>query len=253
MLERLDDAFARQRAFASDASHELRTPLTVIRGQLEVLARQADPSPDDVRRVERLVRTEVLRMERLVDDLLVLARADEREFLQPRELDLGTFAAELLEGLKVTAERRYELAGDASGTLVADPDRLAQALRNLLRNAIDHTQPGGLVRLVVTPRGDRVTLAVEDDGPGIPPEQRDRVFDRFHRTDSARTRVRGGTGLGLAITRAVVEAHGGGITAGVSPEGGASVSMELPGYSPLGKQRSREAAGRGSQLGISRR
>src|SRR5207237_1729678 len=100
MLGRLEDAFARQRAFAADASHELRTPLTVIRGQLEVLARSADPSAADVRRVERLVRTEILRMERLVDDLLVLARADPREFLQPRELDLGTFAAELLEGLK---------------------------------------------------------------------------------------------------------------------------------------------------------
>ena len=93
-----------------------------------------------------------------------------------------------------------------------------------------------------------MTLAVEDAGPGIPPEQRDRVFDRFHRTDSARTRVRGGTGLGLAITRAVVEAHGGGITAGVSPEGGASVSMEVPGYRPEAKR----ADGRGQTLGASR-
>jgi signal transduction histidine kinase len=233
MLDRLEDAFARQRAFSSDASHELRTPLTVIRGQLEVLSRQRDPSAEDVRRVERLVRTEILRMERLVDDLLVLARADEREFLRPRPVDLEPFAEELLDGARPTAQRRFELGPVPAGVLGVDPDRLAQALRNLLRNAIEYTADGGLVRLTGSSAGDRVTLAVEDDGPGIPESHRERVFDRFHRMDSARTRVRGGAGLGLAIARAIAEAHGGTIYAGSSPEGGARVAIELPGFRPL--------------------
>jgi signal transduction histidine kinase len=233
MLDRLGDAFARQRAFAADASHELRTPLTVIRGQLEVLARNPDPHADDVRRVERLVRTEIVRMERLVEDLLVLARSDQREFLRRRTVDLEPFCRELVDGFAATADRRFELGAVPAGTVEADPDRLAQALRNLIRNAIDHTGPGGLVRLVVsTAQGGGVVLAVEDDGPGIPPDQRERVFDRFHRTDSARNRVRGGAGLGLAIVRAIVEAHGGRVAAGQSPEGGARVEIELPGFNP---------------------
>ncbi|MEA2410222.1 MAG: two-component system, OmpR family, sensor kinase [Thermoleophilaceae bacterium] len=242
MLDRLEDAFARQRAFASDASHELRTPLTVIRGQLEVLSRQRDPSAEDVRRVERLVRTEILRMERLVDDLLVLARADEREFLRPRPVDLGPFAEELLDGARPTAERHFELGPMPSGVLEVDPDRLAQALRNLLRNAIEYTSDGGLVRLTGSASGDRVTLAVEDDGPGIPGPHRERVFDRFHRMDSARTRVRGGAGLGLAIARAIAEAHGGTIYAGSSPEGGARVVIELPGFRPITTEEGATAA-----------
>jgi two-component system, OmpR family, sensor kinase len=232
MLDRLEDAFARQRAFASDASHELRTPLTVIRGQVEVLARMPNPAPEDVRRVEGLVRSEIMRMERLVEDLLVLARADESEFLRRRSVDLQPFCAELLDGLRATADRRFELGDVPAGLIDADPDRLTQALRNMLRNAIDHTRPGGLVRLVASASGDRVTIAVEDDGPGIAPEQRQRVFDRFHRTDSVRNRARGGVGLGLAIVRAVAEAHGGSVSAGESPEGGARVAIHLSGFTP---------------------
>src|SRR4051812_49643115 len=123
MLDRLEDAFARQRAFSSDASHELRTPLTVIRGQLEVLSRQSNPAAEDVRRVERLVRTEILRMERLVDDLLVLARADEREFLRKRPIDLPPFADELIEGARPTADRRFGVGAIPVGMVDADPDR----------------------------------------------------------------------------------------------------------------------------------
>ncbi len=232
MLDRLEDAFARQRAFASDASHELRTPLTVIRGQLEVLARSPNPSRADVTHVERLVRTEIVRMERLVEDLLVLARADESEFLRRREIELEPFVTEMLDGFRATADRRFELGAVASGALDVDPDRLAQALRNLLRNAIEQTTAGGLVRITASANGGWVTIAVEDDGPGIPAAQRDRVFDRFHRTDSARNRVRGGSGLGLAIVRAIAEAHGGRVAAGQSPEGGARVEIALPGFRP---------------------
>ncbi|HEU4701884.1 MAG TPA: ATP-binding protein [Conexibacter sp.] len=247
MLDRLEDAFARQRGFVADASHELRTPLTVIRGQLEVLARQREVTPEDVRHVDEVVRTEVVRMERLVEDLLLLARADEGELLRPAALDLRSFVTELFDSLTLTADRTFELGDVPEGTLRADEDRLAQVVRNLARNAVEHTGPRGLVRLCVTaqPRG-WIEFAVEDDGPGIPPEQRDRVFDRFHRLDSARVRGKGGAGLGLAIARAIVEAHGGRIAAGVSPEGGARVAFRLPGFKPLGRASARRAAAPGS-------
>ena len=243
MLDRLEDAFERQRAFASDASHELRTPLTVIRGQLEVLARLDSPSAEDVHRVERLVRTETVRMQRLLEDLLLLARSEEGgDFLHRRAIELEPFVADLFEGTAATAERRFELSPVPAGTLDADPDRLAQAMRNLIRNAIEHTSEGGLVRLVVTARDGAVSFAVEDDGPGIPPEHRRRVFDRFHRTDSSRTRVGGGTGLGLAIVHAIVRAHGGRLAVGDSPEGGARVEFELPGFSGDSRRDTRAAA-----------
>jgi signal transduction histidine kinase len=115
--------------------------------------------------------------------------------------------------------------------LNADRDRLAQALRNLLRNAVEHTQPGGTVELRAREAADgRVQMWVDDDGPGIAPAERDRVFDRFHRADAARARSTGGTGLGLAIVRAIVEAQGGSVWAAQAPLGGARVVIELPGY-----------------------
>lgn len=230
MLNRLEDAFARQRAFVSDASHELRTPLTVIRGQLEVLAREKNPSPEDVRHVERLVRVELARMQRLVDDLLLLARADERDFLHKDTVAMPQFVEDLVEGMRKTADRDFDLGAVPRGELAADPDRIAQALRNLLVNAIEHTASGGTVAVSVTARDGRLMFAVEDDGPGIPPEERKRIFDRFHRTDPARTRSSGGTGLGLAIVQAVVEAHGGSVRADQSSLGGARIAFDLPGF-----------------------
>ena len=120
------------------------------------------------------------------------------------------------------------------GTLRADPDRLAQALRNLVGNAIDHTAPEhGVVRMRVRALADgRIRFVVEDDGPGIPPDQRERVFGRFHRTDVARDRASGGTGLGLAIVRAITDAHGGSVCAGEARGGGARFELELPGFTP---------------------
>ncbi|HXB65767.1 MAG TPA: HAMP domain-containing sensor histidine kinase [Solirubrobacteraceae bacterium] len=247
MLDRLTDAFAGQREFVADASHELRTPLTVIRGQLEVLAAQPHPSPAEVRRVERLAQAEIARISRLVDDLLVLAKAEQAQFLRPQPIDLQSFVPELWDGASLIAPRRFQLGDVPAGTLHADPDRLAQALRNLIANAIDHTDaPAGLVRLSAQAPGEspespggerfasesaadgRLRLVVEDDGPGIAPAQRERVFDRFHRTDAARDRASGGAGLGLAIVRAIAEAHGGTVRAGQSAEGGARIELELP-------------------------
>jgi two-component system OmpR family sensor kinase len=232
MLDRLTEAFAGQRAFVADASHELRTPLTVIRGQIEVLAAQEDPSSDEVRRVECLVQAEIVRVSRLVDDLLLLAKTEHTEFLRVQRIELRSFVEELWDGTSLLAHRRFELGEVPHGVLRADPDRLAQALRNLLGNAIDHTtDERGLVRMRVEPRaGGSVRFSVEDDGPGIPTDQRERVFGRFYRTDAARNRASGGTGLGLAIVRAIADAHGGRARAGSSPEGGARIELELPGF-----------------------
>jgi signal transduction histidine kinase len=249
MLDRLTEAFAGQRAFVADASHELRTPLTVIRGQLEVLASEPEPSGEEVRRVERLVQAEIARMSRLVDDLLLLAKSEQSEFLRKREIELGGYVAELWDGMSLLATRRFELGELPAGTLCADPDRLAQALRNLIGNAIDHTAgPAGLVRMRVEPLpGGRVAFVVDDDGPGIPADQRERVFQRFHRTDQARDRASGGTGLGLAIVRAIAEAHGGAVRAGASPEGGARIELELPGFAATPREPGRYAAAVGTR------
>jgi len=232
MLDRLTAAFASQREFVEDASHELRTPLTVIRGQLEVLSESDSPTADEVRRVERLLLAEVTRIDRLVDDLLLLAELEHSEFLQLEELSVRPFLEELWQTTTLLADRRFELGELPSGTLLADPDRLAQALRNLLTNAIKHTaEPDGSVRLNVAPdAAGRLGFVVEDDGPGIPPDERERIFDRFHRTDPARDRATGGAGLGLAIVQAIARAHGGTVDAGESRDGGARVVMVLPGF-----------------------
>ena len=232
MLDRLTEAFAGQRAFIADASHELRTPLTVIGGQLEVLASQANPPGREVRRVESLVQAEIARMSRLIDDLLLLAKAEQTQFLRVEPIEIESYVHELWDGMSLVADRRFELGPVPAGTLRADPDRLTQALRNLLSNAIAHTAPSeGLVRLEVQHEGaDRLKFVIEDDGPGIPVKERERVFDRFHRTDAARDRASGGSGLGLAIVRAITEAHGGRVAVGHRPEGGAQIKLTLPGY-----------------------
>ena len=233
MLDRLTAAFAGQREFIADASHELRTPLTVIRGQLEVLAAQEHPPAQEVRRVEALVQAEVARVSRLVDDLLLLAKSDHAErFLHPEPIELAAYVEELWQGMTLLADRHFELGPLPAGTLTGDRDRIAQALRNLIGNAIGHSAPQrGLVRLAVHAEdGGWVRFLVDDDGPGIPAAERERVFDRFHRIDAARDRASGGAGLGLAIVHAIAVAHGGTVSASESPEGGARLQLLLPGY-----------------------
>ena len=235
MLDRLAEAFESQREFVADASHELRTPLTVMRGQLDVLVAQEVLTDGEVRRVERLVQAEISRISRLVDDLLVLAAAEQTNFLRPQSIELHQFVAELWDGISLTAERRFELGPVPGGTLRADPDRLAQALRNLARNAIEHTTAEhGLVRMEVARVGpDQIRFSVIDNGPGIPVSERQRVFERFHRTDPGRARTAGGTGLGLAIVQAIAQAHDGHVQAadpGNAP--GARVELLLSGFKP---------------------
>jgi two-component system, OmpR family, sensor kinase len=236
MLDRLEGAFAAQREFIADASHELRTPLTVMRGQLEVLSADPNPNPQELMRVERLMQAEIVRIARLVDDLLLLAQADRNDFLRTRPIDLATFIPELWDGLSLTAERDFQLGAVPGVQLLADPDRLAQALRNLAVNAIEHTaSPDGLVRLELALTGpSTIRFSVIDDGPGIPPAERDRVFERFHRTDSSRTRSVGGAGLGLAIVRAIAEAHHGKASVEAGFGVGARFELELPGVIPAG-------------------
>jgi two-component system OmpR family sensor kinase len=230
MLDRLAEAFSAQRDFIADASHELRTPLTVISGQLEVLAAQEHPAPEEVRRVERLVAAEITRTSRLVDDMLLLARSERRDFLQYREFELEPFINELWLAARVNADRHFDLGPIPDATLTADPDRLAQALRNLIGNAVEHTPaPDGLVGLEIEARpGGFVRFVVHDDGPGIDDDELERVFERFHRTDNGRSRVTGGAGLGLAIVRAIAYAHGGDARAVAGVTRGARIELELP-------------------------
>ena len=232
MLDRLEAAFARQREFVADASHELRTPLTVIAGQLEVLARRADPDHEEVERTQRLVAGEVARTARLVDDLVLLTSADHEQFLRRREIDLPGFVTDLWETTTAGRARRFDLGPIPDGVLDADPDRLAQALRNLIDNALAHTrEPDGHVSLAITTRaGGWIRFTVEDDGPGIPADQRDLVFERFHRVDEARDRHTGGAGLGLSIAQAIATAHGGHIRAAESSSG-ACLELDLPRFS----------------------
>jgi two-component system OmpR family sensor kinase len=230
MLDRLEDAFAGQRGFVSDASHELRTPLTAIRGQIEILGRSKSPSREEVDATVTEVSREIARMDRLVEDLTLLASSDEGIAYRATFLELRPFIADTAASVAQAAGRRVELGTVPRGRLTADGDRLAQVLRNLLHNAIEHTGAPGVVRVSASARADRVRIAVDDDGPGIPADERERVFDRFHRTDPSRSRRGGGSGLGLAIARAIVEAHGGRIWADTSPEGGARVAFELPGF-----------------------
>ncbi len=225
MLDRLEDAFARQRGFVSDASHELRSPLTSIRGQIEVLARDPEPDAADVRRVEATSLAELGRVERLVEELLALARLDEGAGPARRELDAAAFLREAV----AAAPGDSEVGELAAGRIDADPEMIGRVVRNLVENARRHAGAEGTVRVSSTAAGGRLRVDVDDDGPGIPPAERERVFDRFHRSDTARARASGGAGLGLAIARGIVEAHGGTIRAEDSPLGGARVSFELPG------------------------
>lgn len=226
MLDRLDQAFSRQRRFVSDASHELRTPLTAIRGQLEVLGRREHVDPEEVRHVERTVLIEMARIERLVDDLLALARLDEGLPLEHREISVGPFLRRLAQ-----TDPGEVLVGELpEGTLEGDPDRLAQAIRNLFGNARRHAGPGGSVVVGAGAEQGSLTIWVDDDGPGIPAAEREEIFNRFYRSESARDRHSGGSGLGLAITRSIIESHGGRVRAEESPLGGARIVFEFSGF-----------------------
>ncbi|MEU1973480.1 HAMP domain-containing sensor histidine kinase [Microbacterium sp. NPDC019599] len=223
MLDRLDAAAAAQRRFISDASHELRSPLATIRQHAELA--QAHPQATSVDDLADVVHDEGLRMQELVDALLLLARLDERVTLRREDVDLDDLAL-----AEVTRLRAAGTAVDAGGIRAArvlgDPRLLGRLVRNLADNAARHASSA--VAIAVFPTGGSVTLQIDDDGAGIPPEERDRIFERFVRLDEARSRDAGGSGLGLAIVRAIAEAEGGTVRVEDSPRGGARFTVTLP-------------------------
>jgi heavy metal sensor kinase len=231
MLDRLEEGFRLQRDFVSDASHELRSPLTVLRGRIEQLTDHAGDHAAVEAEAAELMK-EVGRMERLTDDMLTLAKAERGGLVQFRRVPIDDFVEDLRRDLPLLGQRHYRVESEIHGDLEADPDRLAQVLRNLVTNAVRHTSAEGHIHISIGSENGSAQFAVSDDGTGIEPDQLGRIFDRFHRTDEGRSRAEGGSGLGLAIARAIVEAHGGTITASSTPGEGATIRFRIPGYRP---------------------
>jgi heavy metal sensor kinase len=230
MLDRLELGVAEKHQLVSDASHELRTPLAVMRAELDVSLRGDELTPE-ARAVLESTREEVWRMSRTVENLLTLAQADEGRLpLLVRRVELREAidqAARPLQPLAEAKALRLEVRGSGEAA-AADPERLHQALTNLLENAIKYTPGGGVVRVSSWARDGEAGVTVADDGPGIPADVRERVFDRFYRVDSARGRDAGGSGLGLAICREIVRAHGGRLWVDAAPGGGSAFNIALP-------------------------
>jgi signal transduction histidine kinase len=221
LLGRLQRAFTAQRGFVDDAGHELRTPITIIRGQLELLS--ADP--EQRRRAVELVTGELDRMSRMVNDLLLLAKAQQPEFLQFDLVDVGSLTHEVHEKADALGERQWRLDTVANGALVGDRQRLAQALIQLLQNAVDYTDSDDEIALGSRIDDERARFWVRDSGPGIPPEMRERIFDRFSRVGS---RQSDGAGLGLAIVRTIAEGHGGRVWVDSEVGDGTTFTIEVP-------------------------
>jgi two-component system, OmpR family, phosphate regulon sensor histidine kinase PhoR len=223
-----------RRDFVANVSHELRTPLTAIRGYLEALS-DGDASADEQRRFLDIIARHAQRMERLVKDLLRLARLDAgQETLDLVGCDTRSLAETVAADLAPDADaRRQELSivvAPGAETVRADPAKLHDALRNLVANAITYSPEGSAIVIEAAPiPGDgRVAIAVSDDGPGIPDEDLSRVFERFYRVDKSRARDPGGTGLGLAIVKHLVELHGGSVAVENRTGGGAKFTIALP-------------------------
>jgi two-component system, OmpR family, sensor kinase len=224
MLDRLEDGVAAQRRFLDDAGHELRTPITIVRGHLEVL----DPTDQvDVRETVALVDDELDRMNRIVSDLLLLARAEQPQFARPQPVDVEALTAEVFDKVRRLGERTWLLETSARVDAVLDPQRVTQALVALADNAVRYTAPGDRISLGSQLSGGELRLWISDTGPGIPEEERGRVFERFAR-GSAGARRSDGAGLGLSIVQAIAVAHGGSAVLDSVPGRGTTVTVVLP-------------------------
>ncbi|MFE6618903.1 sensor histidine kinase [Streptomyces sp. NPDC057740] len=247
MLEHIDDSLAvraeaeqRLRRFVADASHELRTPLMSVRGYADLFQYAAANAPEERDKHLARLRAEAARMGFLLDDLLLLARLDAAEVETPlrlREADLVELVEQAADAFRVThADHSLTVApGPGSLKLALDPQRIRQVLDNLLTNAAMHTPAGTQVSVAVSMVNGAAQARIADAGPGIPPTDRARVFDRFYRVDKARSRDRGGSGLGLAVAQSLVRAHGGRID--LTSEPGATVftvTIPLTGAAPPG-------------------
>ena len=220
----------RMRQFVADASHELRTPLTSVRGLAEFGLQQGNSaSPDELLRLMTLIHHEASRMGRLVEDLLMLARLDTDRPLDRRYVDLASIAAQAVQAARIVHPgRQIALLADDPVIVFADEERLRQVIDNLVGNAMQHTPPRSRVTVSVTSTATIGEITVTDNGPGMTAEQAACVFERFYRTDDARTRARGGTGLGLSIAASLAAAHDGDITVDTQPGQGAAFRVRLP-------------------------
>jgi len=237
MLEEIESAFAardateqRLRQFLADASHELRSPLTSIRGYAELFRRGADRRPEDLAQAMRAIEAEAERMQRLVEDLLLLARLDHARPLEHADVALDLVVEEAVAAARVAdRDRSYGFELQERPLVVhGERTRLRQVLDNLLANVARHTPPGTTAYVTLRKDGGEIVLTVEDDGPGVDAVDRDRVFDRFFRPHDGRERDRGGAGLGLSIVRALVGAHGGKLSLRDARPHGAVFEVRLP-------------------------
>ena len=230
LLGRLDESLRRQRAFVADAGHELRTPFAVMQGELE-LASRPGRNPEEISAALGRASQEAGRLTRLANDLLVLARSDEEQLeLRPEPVQLRALLIESCRSLAGSAEAAgvsCRVEADDELTALVDAGRLRQAVDNLLHNAVRFAPPGSEIVVRAAASGQNVLLDVTDSGPGFPVEFLPHVFERFSRPDSAR--AGGGAGLGLSIVQAIVVAHGGRASVRNGQQGGATVTLELPG------------------------
>lgn len=203
MLERIEATFATQREFLDNVSHELRAPLTVIRGHIELI--DAETEPEELESTITLVTDEIERMNRLVEDLLVLARAEQPGFVSLAAVDLGELTAEVHRKSSVLCARQWTLDETAHVVTVADGQLLTQAMLQLAANACQHTRDDTPVHIGSRVVGSSIHLWVHDRGPGVPPEDVERIFERFVKGPQSRE----GSGLGLSIVSAIAQAHGG--------------------------------------------
>lgn len=215
---------AQQKRFLHDVSHELRTPVTIARGHLEVLRRLNGNPAQEI----DVALDELERIEHILERLLLLAESKQPDFVVMGEVDVESFLEDVFMRWSVVP-RSWTLGQLSPGTLRADPEALRNALDALLENAVKYTEPADAITLGA--RADRGGLAIEiaDEGCGLPPGALDRIFDRFARADSARSRAQGGAGLGLAIVDAIVRAHGGSCEA-ANADGGAVFTLRFPGF-----------------------
>jgi two-component system, OmpR family, sensor kinase len=222
MVDRLERAFASQRSFVDDAGHELKTPLTIVRGHLELL----EDDPAERRQTLRLVLEELDRMQRIVDDLLLLAKREQPDFLRLETVDVERLTDGLHAKVAALAPRKWVVESRARGVVVADRQRMTQAIVQLADNAARVTQEGDEIRLGSTISGAEARFWVSDRGPGIPVAEQRRIFERFRR-GGAGSRSEG-AGLGLAIVKAIAEAHNGRVELTSRPGEGATFAVVIP-------------------------
>jgi two-component system OmpR family sensor kinase len=226
--EQLESTLEREEQFLHDASHELRTPVTIARGHLEVLGRSNGRNAPET----AVALDELSRMERILDRLLLLARADQPDFLELEQIELDHFLEDVFLRWSEIAPRSWRLGALAHGTLHADPEQLRIALDALIENAVKYSEPGGRIELSSRATGSKVVIEVDDEGIGVPDEALARIFERFARSDPARTRTAGGVGLGLAIVDTIVKAHGGRSLVRRKSRGSV-FGIQLPGFTPV--------------------